>query len=514
MKNTLIRLTSTDNKGNFDCDFQDDIIIKENTEIALHSLSVERQMKSIVLDATNSVVRFQISAPAGVKQVSLEHGTLNRENFDDNLRDLTDKMNSALRFFRGTPQEILDGDNPNTKETGTQIKISINANKNVFFDFRYAECFTLLSANVADNILSTTTMNTASNQFKSTETAPATSITDLQKCNLAFKAPISLGTHISRCRIRDFVNADGDTSGLIMGITDDYNKIVSNSLTLDDLNFAMRVKQNGSVIEVKNGKTNPFGDNGGGTTLTNFTPNSANNDVLAFEIREDVEGEGQKLLMRKYTTGADGGTTLLKVPIELRTASHNDIPYYFVIALLGGVNSIKIDHVGSCRNAYFTSQTESKENGELGLPSSLPSTSNQPSDYALTLPSTLADYFGFDNPSPTIIGGSLASFTGNRQFEELVGSDNYIIEMLNMNINTYDSLAKGRKNILAYVPVSETIVDDKTGIVQYEPKERLFLPLANEYAETLRNIRARVITSDFSTIGTEGLSSLNIILRS
>tara|TARA_R110002096_G_scaffold124650_1_gene269432 strand:- start:800 stop:1060 length:261 start_codon:yes stop_codon:yes gene_type:complete len=86
--------------------------------------------------------------------------------------------------------------------------------------------------------------------------------------------------------------------------------------------------------------------------------------------------------------------------------------------------------------------------------------------------------------------------------------------MLNININTYDALAKGRKNILSYVPVSETIVDDKTGIVQYEPKERLFLPLANEYAETLRNIRARIITSDFSTLGTEGLSSLNIILRS
>ena len=36
MKNTLIRLHTTDLKGNFDCDFQDDIIIKENTRIKLY----------------------------------------------------------------------------------------------------------------------------------------------------------------------------------------------------------------------------------------------------------------------------------------------------------------------------------------------------------------------------------------------------------------------------------------------------------------------------------------------
>ena len=512
MKNTLIRLISTDNRGMFDCDFQDDIIIKENTEIALHSISVERQMKSIILDGSNSVVKFQISSPAGEHEVSLEHGTLNRDNFDETLRDLQDKMNSALRFFRGTAQQILDGANPNTKETGSQIKISINENKNVVFNFKYAECFTILSAQVSGNLITTDSMNVSSNQFKSLETTPATSIDDIQSCNLAFKAPISLGTHISRCRIRNFVNTDGETSGLIMGITTDYNKIVSNSLSLTDLDYAIRVKQNNSVIEVKNGKENPFGNNADGTTLTNFTPQSANNDVLAFEIREDVAGEGQRLLMRHYETGSGGGSTLLKAPITLRDASNKDIPYYFVVALLGGSNSIKIDHLGSCRNSYFTTATESKHNGDLGLPVNLPSTNNQPSDYILTLPSSLADYFGFDNPALSV-NSAEASFVGNRVFEELIGSDNYIIEMLNMNINTYDALQKGRKNILAYVPVSETIVDDKTGIVQYEPKERLFLPLANEYAETLRNIRARIITSDFSVLGTEGLSSLNIILR-
>ena len=71
MKNTLIRLHTTDLQGNFDCDFQDDIIIKENTEIALHSLSVERQNKTIVIDATNRDITFQASANAGTHTIAV-----------------------------------------------------------------------------------------------------------------------------------------------------------------------------------------------------------------------------------------------------------------------------------------------------------------------------------------------------------------------------------------------------------------------------------------------------------
>ncbi len=510
MKNTLIRLTTTDNKGNFDCDFQDDIQIKENTEIALHSLSVERQNKSIEIDPTNSTIQFQVSNASGVHEVAVEHGRIDHANFHERIRTLTDRMNSSLRFFRGTPTEIEDGTNKNLKETGMQIKVHTNANKNVMFDFRYAECISAITAN-ADELLHLHNINSASNEYKVNDGNSGTDIDNITHSLIAFKNPISLGTHISRLRIKKFQNNNGDNSGFTMGITTELNKIINNSLTLNDLDYGIRVKQNTSVIQVKNGKANPFADNSVARVLTNFTGGTG--DLLGFEVREVVEGEGQKMVMKHYTSGANKGTDLLVADIDLRDGQNKDIPYYFVVSLCGNTDNVKIDHLGSCRNQFIGFDAK-KTNGadELTLPATLPLTRADRSDYSLTIPVTLADFLGFDDASQTA-NAIDHNFVGSRQFEQIVGSDNYIIEMLNMPINTYDALRKGRKNILAYVPVSETIIDDKTGVVQYEPKERLFLPLANKYEETLRNIRARIVASDFSAIATEGLSSLNIIIR-
>ena len=512
MKNTLIRLHTTDLKGNFDCDFQDDIIIKENTEIALHSLSVERQNKTILVDSTNADINFQVSTSAGVHTISVPHGSINRNNFKSITRKITDLMNSSLRFFRGTPTEILNGTNPNTKETGQQIKFHSNADKKIIAEFKYSECITAITANSA-GLIKSNNMNNNSNRFKVLDNTASTDIDNLQHSNAYFINPISLGTNLSRVRVRQFVNNNGDNSGFIIGITKDINKLTNNSLTLADVDYACRVKQNTSIIEVKDGLSGLFVDNAGGRTLQNVAGGSADNDCLSFEIREVVEGEGQKLSIYQYNTPAGNAHSLLKTDILLRDSADNDIPYFYFMALLGDNSSIQLEHFGSTANRYLSPSAPTNQSDEgLGTPPNLPTTNRGLTDYNITFSVALADFFGFDSASNSVQGVE-ALFTGNRQFEQIAGADNYIIEMLNIQINTYDSLTRGRKNVLAFVPTSETIVDDETGIVQYEPKERLYLPLANEYSQTLRNIRARIVASDYSSIATEGISSLNILLR-
>ena len=514
MKNTLIRLHTTDLKGNFDCDFQDDIIIKENTEIALHSLSVERQNKTILVDSSNSDISFQVSTNAGVHTISVPHGSVNRNNFKSTTRKITDLMNSSLRFFRGTPTEILNGTNPNTKETGMQIKFHSDANKKIIAELKYSECITAITSNVV-GLVKSNNMNTASNRFKVDDNTASTSIDNLQHSNAYFINPISLGTNLSRVRVRQFANNNGDNSGFILGITKDINKLTNNSLTLADVDYACRVKQTGSTIEVKDGASGLFVANAGGRTLQNVAGGGgADNDCLSFEIREVIEGEGQKLSIMQYNTPAGNAHSLLKSDILLRDSADNDIPYFYFMALLGDNTSIQLDHFGSTANRYLSPSSAPTNQSESGLsiPPNLPTTNRGITDFNITFSVALADFFGFDSASNSIQAIE-AVFQGNRQFEEIVGADNYIIEMLNLQINTYDSLTRGRKNVLAFVPTSETIVDDDTGIVQYEPKERLYLPLANEYSQTLRNIRARIVASDYSSIATEGISSLNILLR-
>ena len=129
MKTTLIRLHTVNHLGVFDCDFHDDIDIEKNSEIALHSLSVERQNKSLIVNASNSEFVFRVSENSVTRTVNLDHETISSVNFFSAMRTLYDRMNSSLRFFRGTPQQIIDGDIKNTKETGTQIKIHADQKK-------------------------------------------------------------------------------------------------------------------------------------------------------------------------------------------------------------------------------------------------------------------------------------------------------------------------------------------------------------------------------------------------
>jgi len=518
MKNTLIRLHTSEENAFFDCDFQDDITIKENTEIALHSLSIEKQNKVLLIDGTNDTISFQVSNAAGPHEVTLEHGELQSSTINQTLLDLQDKMNSALRFFRGTPAEIIAGTNKNTKETGQQIKVVINGNKKVAYQMRYGECINAITTNAAAE-LDLQNMSAASNEFKTLDDTAAASSDDLTHSNLAFKYPISLGTSLSRVRVKNFTNGSGDQSGFILGITREQDKINNNTLTLDDLDYAIRVKQPTSIIEVKNGKANPFGNNALGTTLTNFTSGGGfnDNDHLTFEIRESTPGAGQKMHLMHYRSGAGNATTLLVADIELRgLAKGNDIPYFFTVHLLGANADIKLDNVGSCANQYLTTNTNNRTNETsdtlVGVPINLPGTRARSSTYSVTMPSTVADFFGFD--SATVTEKSLSvELTGNRNFQQSVNSDNYIVEMLNMPINTYDSIARGRKNILSYVPVNETQIDSETGVVQYTAPYPLFLPLSNQYEMTLRNIKARIVTTDFNTVTSEGTASINILLR-
>ena len=59
MPQKLIRLTSTSGDGVFDGIFNEDIIIPENSEIALQSLSLERRSASININGNNNTLRFQ-----------------------------------------------------------------------------------------------------------------------------------------------------------------------------------------------------------------------------------------------------------------------------------------------------------------------------------------------------------------------------------------------------------------------------------------------------------------------
>ena len=65
MPQKLIRLTSNSGDGVFNGVFNEEILVKENSEIALQSISVERESQQIIITGANGDVSFSSVESAG-----------------------------------------------------------------------------------------------------------------------------------------------------------------------------------------------------------------------------------------------------------------------------------------------------------------------------------------------------------------------------------------------------------------------------------------------------------------
>jgi hypothetical protein len=95
------------------------------------------------------------------------------------------------------------------------------------------------------------------------------------------------------------------------------------------------------------------------------------------------------------------------------------------------------------------------------------------------------------------------------------GSQNYIVELLNLPLNSFDSFSskRGRANILAVIPQNEFNQGNIDTVLMYEPANMTYVGLTNKSELSLRNIRARIVYPDYTPISTVGMSSIVIHLK-
>ena len=68
----LIRLTTETNDGRFDNDYNDEIILKPNSKIALQSVAVESDITELIIDGSNEAVEFEIKS-GDTRTINLTH---------------------------------------------------------------------------------------------------------------------------------------------------------------------------------------------------------------------------------------------------------------------------------------------------------------------------------------------------------------------------------------------------------------------------------------------------------
>jgi len=491
MSKKLIRCHTTDPKSIFDCVFNEPIEINPYSEIALQSASFSLANQFLVVDATNDELTFQVQSGAS-HTVRITHGTYTKHNATTMLEALTKTMNNTL-------------DITTSKEHGSEIAVLATSDSRVMFDMQYGQQ-NVISSRTTDKLKyfasNTLTVGSRGNNINIT-TAGDTDLTangDVDGNFIVGKVPFTKGCGNFVFRLTTYA-VGGRTIKGAMGLVDkdvyDKYKAGGGGVTTADFKYLFQIPASGQA-DPDFGKTITLGSQ------------------ISMEITQG------NLRFREYR--ADNSEHNLATFVTPFLDDYYDVDLYPVLILNGENDKIKIKDLKYTPTPFVSSPTlETTDfDGTHDLTTTLPRPFGaRPTVYNLTFGSiTLRDYLGYSqniqNPLLTASNGRI--FEANTLFANISSADNYIVEMLNMKLDSYDSFTPdnvggGRKNILAPIPISERIIDAQTGLLQYQAPEMLFISMNNEFKMDIRQLRLRVVDTQYNEVNNAGFASLNIVIR-
>jgi hypothetical protein len=177
-----------------------------------------------------------------------------------------------------------------------------------------------------------------------------------------------------------------------------------------------------------------------------------------------------------------------------------------------------INSVGLTYDPYGPPLPIVSEDNELGALPPKPALVQNYNNFLFFESDSLALFMGYENRRIPSINFTLAetklSYEAIREMSAPQEADAFLIEMLNMQLDSYDSFSNTlfaaggqRKNILSIIPSANS-----AGKIVYEPPYPTFIDIANEQPMFIRNLRARVVRSDYSEIFIRGLATLVILI--
>ncbi len=528
----LIKLITNDSNANFDNQFRNEIVINKNSEIALHSLSMVREDVKININGANDRLIFDLNNQQYT--VNMTHGNYSVHNTFNLLNEINRDINSLIN--------IADAD-ANNKIFGSYVRVSINYDNRLEFPRFEAQFirppFLGLRGNTLGHsiVLNNCLINNNTELVKSTD-APNASLT---AANAVFPIPFIRGCGSFRAKIKLFVaNINpADPNGFIIGLTKHPEKLdnAANPITVADIVFGVSIDTpTSNYFQIVNGVATDTGISpvkvGAGTPFTehDYIDFTQSNNRIVCTIYQD--GATQNIFSEPNPYSSDAYTSYQ----DNILATYSNESLYGCVIFKAGASRIVLDgvriHTG---DGSFIPSIRSDDVGNLPLttyvmPEPQPSGVNCLFTLEFTNIKT-AKFFGFSSITPAldisrqaelndfilnICGVNPREITmifGDMPFTVLDTSDIYIVEMLNIPLDSYEAYTEQRKNVLAVIPVNEENVNQSDYTLQYESPNLNYISIKNDYEFSLRNIRARVVNSRFEPIDTTGSTHLTVFIR-
>lgn len=492
----LLRLTSEDTTGLYKSDFNSHLEIKPYSKIALQSVSAGAYPVRLDVDINNNELFVQWGDSDYTRDtVNLNLASYNSGNYRDLLDDIQNKCNEITKF-----DSSVTTSSQNNKTLGLEWAAYLDSTKHV---------------NIGYKTGATKEYETQWEQTGTIIRYPSTGVwanngvsTFAVDNYIGFPQYISRGCGSIHCRINNI----GVTSeqGFAIGLTKNYLALQNNTFNIKDLDYGLTVYSppNSGLLQYANivkgsiyDQLTPVGFLGVGNVNNDSMQVRINGKYIEFNVYNEAAGK------LPITTGAN----------EVYTTGEQLYP---VCIFFGQKTDTSLSFLRITPSPYFPSASNllttelSLEEG-LGVPPK-PIAGVKSKNYINFLSAELSTFLGFTSmrqPQSGVFDIVFPTFVAERAFNIPEFADTYMIQMLNLNVESYDSYSKNkqggqRQNILAVLPSTSN-----TGSFVYEPNYPTFLDLDNKEHLSLRNLKMRIIYGDYSAIAAKGVGSIILLIK-
>ena len=510
----FIRLVSDprNTDGILDNEFNQDIEIEENSKIAYRSMAIELDTQVFKVEGDNNKISFQanVNDATTLNTALLEEKTYTPTNADELLTDLQNKINQSLVYKPkniGTQFQVIKKDG----KTRIESKFCPNSIKILQANFSGSYGYTLNDA----GFLASGKISASSSQ-----TDDRNILYSLQE--------FGKGCAVFRTRIRNLTDNGGasNTNGFEIGLSDikpsSWN--TTGNFTLPDAT---------KTFNVSLGKPTDnyfYNDKGAANQDAGFAPestleaNKSTNDIIEFRRI----GENLECRIFRNTQGAATGDLIFTENMTTRYNGAGQFgsnqPLYPYIILHGDNTTCSLDGYTRCFFDPFVSNVTPLNNDPVSIEDIQQGNDHhelgaKPSDGRPSLSSVgefkffdslLASYLGFNQTvfKSDVIGSNFIKHS-EKNFTAMLDYDNLVLELIDIQVDSYDGLSKGRRNFLATIP---TIKNDNNVIVN-EANNLVFIDIRNTSPRNLRNIKARILYGDLTPVENVGLTSVVLLIK-
>jgi hypothetical protein len=510
----LIRLTSNNIDGTIDNDFHEDILLKAGCKIALKNISLTLKTDDLKINNSNDDISFTTDSNGSTHNNYLFNDTVHPTEYDNFLHKIDDAVNIKM-------QALNDNNDFNT-----QFETSINSENKIVFGFYKSVLFDFVPS------LSKNSINILINELSGSDIviSNVSTASETQENQVLFSDEFIRGSGVFRCKIKDFVD---NTSGLVdngfsIGLSErSPNKLTGKKLwTNSERTYEIQFNRLSETYKYLNRRldddTDPMSDSMI-SPLKVVDATNDDNDILEIMLSQgEIIGSVyinnvRNIIFRDVFYGDPS------IDDENRNgneAFHKLHPY---IIMNGTDTDIKIN----CIQHSFD-EVRMQDYEEIKYPSILPKMIT--TQTIVPFPKSLINYnveaeFNFSNVSimkwlgfssleikGTTNKNKHTLITANTVFEPVVYSKSIVVELQNISLNSFDSIKKGRLNILEVVP-DEQDITISNNVITYEPNQLNFIQMSNISDILQRSFRVRLLNKFLNPIKTRGLIVLTILIQ-